>query len=300
MNHIKKNLKYIKNLVGDITEDDLLCVDVYAHEKLGIFIPSIGYCKYAIRPNHTHPSYSFILFTYENGLFITPSIEIPNNSYLCSAMSPDIPHEESVSENFHPYIAIFIDKDFFETQLSLYTKNIEKEYFWTQFTIDKNILTYLTNFMSEYEENYINRNKILDNLSFLITNEIIRSLLNIDYTHNNNITNIEIEKAISYMNNNFSSKITVKSLCNIVNMSESNFNKLFKKQTGVSPIKYLINIRINKAKKFLRNTHLSITDISMECGFYSISHFSSCFMACLNISPTEYRNIFSNINSKSD
>ena len=294
MNHINKDFKNIQKLVGNIAENDLSCVDVYVHENLGIFIPSIGFCKYAIKPNHTHPSYCFILFFSEKDSIIVPSIKVPDDSYLFCAMSPNIPHEESISETFTRYIAIFIDKKFFENQLSYYTKNTYEKYFWTQFTVNKDILDYIKKFMNEYEENYNNQYEILNSLSTLITNEIIRNLLNIKNNNINNNTNSEIQKAIQYMNINFSNKITLKTLCSITNMSESNFNKVFKRQTGISPIKYLINIRIKKAKKFLRNTDYSITDVSMKCGFYSVSHFSSCFMNAINLSPTEYQNLFNN------
>lgn len=292
MNCLEKNLKYIQSLVGNITEDDLSCVNVYVNEILGIFIPSIGFCKYAIKPDHTHPSYSFILFFSEKDSILAPSINIPSNSYLCCAMSPNIPHEESKSENFHRYIAIFIDENFFKKHLSFYTQNIYDKYFWSQFTINKSIINYIKNFMTEYEENYNNRDEILTSLSILITNEIIRGLLKIQGNNNNNITDTEILKAIDYMNANFGDKITLRTLCSVTNMSESNFNKLFREQTGISPIKYLINLRIKKAKKFLRNTEFSITDISMKCGFYSVSHFSSCFTNMVSISPTEYQNLF--------
>lgn len=293
MNCIDKDFKYIQNLVGNITEDDLSCVDVYVHETLGIFIPSIGFCKYAIKANHTHPSYSFTLFFSEKDSIITPSINIPSNSYLCCAMSPYIPHEEPKCENFHRYIALFIDENFFKKQLSAYTKNINDRYFWSQFTISKNIINYIKNFMTEYKDNYDNCSEMLDILSILITNEIIRALLKIqNNNHHDKISSNEIQTAIDYMNTNFSEKITLKTLCNIINMSESNFNKTFREQTGISPIKYLINLRIKKAKKFLRNTDFSITDVSMKCGFYSVSHFSSCFMNSVNLSPTEYQNLF--------
>lgn len=292
MNHLEKNLKYIQSLVGNITEDDLSCVDVYVNEILGIFIPSIGFCKYAIKPDHTHPSYSFILFFSEKDSIIAPSINIPSNSYLCCAMSPNIPHEESKSENFRRYIAIFINENFFKNQLSFYTENINEKYFWHQFTINKNIINHIKNFMTEYEENYSNFYEILNSLSVLITNEIIRSLLKIQGNKKYDITSDEILKAIDYMNANFGDKITLRTLCSVTNMSESNFNKLFREQTGISPIKYLINLRIKKAKKFLRNTEFSITDISMKCGFYSVSHFSSCFTNMVSISPTEYQNLF--------
>ena len=295
MDFNNEDLGYIQNLVGNITSEDLSYVDVYIHNTLGVFIPSIGFCKYAIKPNHTHPSYSFIIPLNKRDFFIMPSINVPNDSYLCYALSPYIPHEETISEDFHRYIAIFIDKSFFENQYSLYHSNNIENFLWTQFPINKSILIYIKNFMNEYEEQSVNYRNMLNSLSLLITNEIIRSLLNIHYDNNSEPINNEIKKAINYMNSNFNEKITLKTLCKLTNMSESNFNRLFKKETNLSPIKYLINIRIRKAKKFLRNTDLSITEISMKCGFYSVSHFSSCFMNIVKLSPTEYQNIF-NIN----
>lgn len=294
MDYQNDDFIYIQNLVGNITNDDLSCVDVYVHNNLGIFIPSIGFCKYAIKPNHTHPSYSFIIPLYEEDFFIAPTIHVPHDCYLCYALSPDIPHSEPISESFHRYIAIFITKDFFENQLLSYIPTNNKKFLWTQSAVNKNILSYIKIFMNEYEEYYSNRNDILNSLSLLITNEIIRSLLNIKYNDSNKIAKFEIKKAIDYMNSNFSEKITLKTLCKLTNMSESNFNKLFKKEMEISPIKYLINIRIKKAKKFLRNTDLSITEVSMKCGFYSVSHFSSCFTNIVKLSPTEYQNLFNN------
>lgn len=45
-----------------ISESDLKYVDYYVSENFAIFIPSVGFCEYAIMPQHTHPAYSFILF----------------------------------------------------------------------------------------------------------------------------------------------------------------------------------------------------------------------------------------------
>lgn len=292
--YIDNNFKYIQSLVGDVNKNDLSCVDVYVYETLGIFIPSIGFCKYAIRPNHIHPSYSFIIFFSESDTdsFIVPSIDVLPNSYLCCALSPNIPHEEPVSENFHRYIAIFINENFFKNQFSYYSSDVDKKYFWTQFTINKSILNYIKSFINEYEDNLKNSSEVLYSLSILITNEIIRSLINSKTNSTKQVNNFEIQKAINYINANFSNKITTQTLCRLTNMSESNFNKHFKTEIGMSPNKYLIDTRIRKAKKFLRNTNLSITDISLKCGFYSASHFSSCFMSSVNLSPTEYQNLF--------
>jgi transcriptional regulator GlxA family with amidase domain len=146
--------------------------------------------------------------------------------------------------------------------------------------------------MSEYEENSIGRESLLYNLSSIIAHELIRSVLNFKTDSDTSIKKTEVQIAINYMNQNFGEKITIETLSKLTNMSESNFNRIFKKEMGLSPIEYLINVRIKKAKKFLRARNLTITEISMKCGFYSISHFSSCFMKQLGMSPSDYENLF--------
>lgn len=292
MNITKQDMKKIRNLVGDITESNLKCVDIYISEKLGIFIPSIGFCEYAIKPNHTHPSYSFVIFFSEKQNIIDVKVEVPSDYCLLTVMSPEICHEEEKSDAFNRYIAIFIDKDFYHQEYSLYNSNNPEKYFWNQYIIKKNILIFIEKFMSEYEENSIGKENILYNLSTIITHELIRSVLNFKTVSDTSIKKSEVQIAINYMNQNFGEKITIETLAKLTNMSESNFNRIFKKETGLSPIEYLINIRIKKAKKFLRARNLTITEISMRCGFYSLSHFSSCFMKQLGMSPSDYENLF--------
>ena len=53
-----ENFELVRSLIGEsVTEEDLKYVDCYVHHKMGLFIPSVGTCQYAIRPSHTHPSY---------------------------------------------------------------------------------------------------------------------------------------------------------------------------------------------------------------------------------------------------
>ncbi len=288
------DLKVVQSLVGsDITKENLRYVDFYISEKLSIFIPSIGFCEYAIKPNHSHPSYSFIILFSDNQKLVTPTISIPSDHYMVTCISPEIPHEEKISDDFNRYIALFIDKDFFNSILSLYTPKSSPNYLWDTFAINKNIMVYINKFMSEYEDKNYGSNNMLLSLSEIITNELIRCTLNLDNKYpDKSLEDNSIQCIIDYINHHFSEKITVKSLCNLVNMSESNFNKLFKKQISSSPIEYLINLRLKKAKKFLRETNYTITDIAIRCGFYSASHFSSCFMKQLGITPSDYKKLF--------
>lgn len=292
----EKNMENIKNLVGkDITSDNLKYVDVYVCDKLGIFIPSIGFCEYAIKPNHTHPGYSFIIFFSETQNLVEVKIQVPENYYLVSAMSPEIAHEEKVSDYFNRYIAVFIDKNFFENAYSIYDSHAlskPQNYFWEQFAIRKDIITYIKKFMNEYEENALGKEEVFHSLSVIITHELIRSMLNLHTIEDSTIKKNEIQTAIDYMQQHFEDKITIDSLANLTNMSKSNFNRSFKIQTGLSPIEYLINIRLKKAKKFLREEYINITEISAKCGFYSSSHFSYSFNKQLGMSPSDYHSFF--------
>ncbi|MFK4997541.1 helix-turn-helix domain-containing protein [Bacillus sp. N9] len=56
-----------------------------------------------------------------------------------------------------------------------------------------------------------------------------------------------------------------------------------------SPHQYLINYRINNAKKLLYNTKLTIKEIAFTCGFNSVSHFTTTFKKHVNVSPNKFR-----------
>lgn len=219
-------------------------------------------------------------------------IQVPENYYLISAMSPEIGHEEKVSDNFNRYIAVFIAKDFFDEQYAIYDSNKPKIYFWDQFIIKKDFLSFIKKFMNEYEESSLGKEKLLHSLSIIITHEFIRSILSLDIIKDISIKKYEIQIAINYMNQHFGEKITIEFLSKLTNMSESNFNRIFKRETEVSPIEYLINIRLKKAKRLLREKNINITEISQKCGFYSLSHFSSCFTRQFGIPPSDYQSYF--------
>ncbi|MBU1614775.1 AraC family transcriptional regulator [bacterium] len=100
---------------------------------------------------------------------------------------------------------------------------------------------------------------------------------------------IEIDKVIEYLHFNYGQKISVEEMARAALLSPSHFASVFKKETGRSPMDYLIALRLNKAKKFLRAGGKTITEIALECGFASSSHFSSCFRQEFAITPSEFK-----------
>ena len=83
--------------------------------------------------------------------------------------------------------------------------------------------------------------------------------------------------------------ITVEKLANLGYMSKTSFNRWFKKELGITPIEYLIEVRIKMAKLMLKRKENQITEIAMRCGFGSSAHFSSCFQKHVGLTPSEYR-----------
>ncbi|MCI8403560.1 MAG: AraC family transcriptional regulator [Clostridia bacterium] len=97
------------------------------------------------------------------------------------------------------------------------------------------------------------------------------------------------EKSIAYMSEHFTEKITLKELASIAKKSVSYYGKIFKKVHGVTPIDYLLSIRISYAKKLLENGS-SVTETALLCGFSNVYYFSKAFRCKENMSPSEYRN----------
>jgi AraC family transcriptional regulator, exoenzyme S synthesis regulatory protein ExsA len=96
----------------------------------------------------------------------------------------------------------------------------------------------------------------------------------------------EFEKIIS---ENLYNNLSNLELAHLLNRSESSFKREFKKLYGESPAKYKKSKKLNKAAELLRNTSKSISEISWECGFEDLTHFSSSFSFANNMSPRKYR-----------
>lgn len=106
--------------------------------------------------------------------------------------------------------------------------------------------------------------------------------------HNNSVY---ITNAARYIENNYSNDISLGSIASVVSLSPNYFQTVFKKIYGVSPLKYLINTRINNAKHLLLTTELSITDIAFACGFNSQPYFNYVFKHEIGLTPLNFRSI---------
>jgi AraC family transcriptional regulator len=72
-------------------------------------------------------------------------------------------------------------------------------------------------------------------------------------------------------------------------LSKFHFQRLFKSAMGVAPSRYHINLRMNLARRLLRETKKSVVDIALEVGYANSSHFAQLFRRETGLSPSDYR-----------
>ncbi len=97
------------------------------------------------------------------------------------------------------------------------------------------------------------------------------------------------EQALRYMEDHYEEPITLDGLAQMFNYSTKNFAKLFKKQTGCSPIDYLIQTRMDKARNLLKHTELLIYEVAKAVGYSDQLYFARIFKKHCGCSPVQYK-----------
>ncbi len=100
-------------------------------------------------------------------------------------------------------------------------------------------------------------------------------------------TNDALRKAIGYIRGHYMLEITIRELAEQVGVSERYLRKLYVRYLNLSPLDYLNQIRIDKSIELLRNTTLSVKEISYQCGFRSPQYFSRIFKQQTGMSPRD-------------
>ncbi len=99
-----------------------------------------------------------------------------------------------------------------------------------------------------------------------------------------------LKKAVWYIKQNYSKKITVDDLCSYCNMSQSQLTRYFKSEFSTTPNRYITEFKINRAKEmFLNSPELSVKNVSADLGFDDQHYFSRIFTKISGESPSDYK-----------
>ena len=135
-----------------------------------------------------------------------------------------------------------------------------------------------------------------EELFFFLIEQLIEEHTEPNLQSNLENTNIEIQAVCDYLENNYAEHIVLDELSTIAGMNKYSLLRNFTKLKGITPYRYLENIRVNKAKKLLEKGVEPI-DAAIQTGFVDQSHFTNFFKNFIGLTPKQYQNIFINDDS---
>lgn len=98
-----------------------------------------------------------------------------------------------------------------------------------------------------------------------------------------------IEKIKEYIERNFSEEINLDSLGELVHLHPVTVSRIFKEETAITVMQYLLKIRLDEAAKLLENSNLLVRDIGVLVGYKKTQHFTKLFKERYGETPQNYR-----------
>lgn len=103
-----------------------------------------------------------------------------------------------------------------------------------------------------------------------------------------------IEDTVTYINENLCRNLSIEDLSEQASLSSYHFIRVFKRETGYTPHEYIVLARTNLAKYLLKNTTMSVKEVSLTAGYSSESIFCTSFRKREGFTPSQYRSLTGN------
>jgi transcriptional regulator GlxA family with amidase domain len=99
----------------------------------------------------------------------------------------------------------------------------------------------------------------------------------------------KLKEVLQLMEANLEEPLSLKDLAEYVNLSRRQLERLFIKHLHSTPSRYYLKLRLDRARRLLKQTSRSIVEITSMCGFVSTTHFSRCYRKYMGVSPKSDR-----------
>ena len=113
---------------------------------------------------------------------------------------------------------------------------------------------------------------------------------NVDDVRKDYFRDERIMSVLRYIDINYQRKLTIQELSNIVHLHPNYFINLFRDTVNMTPLEYVNNVRINKAKELMQNAihKIPINEVAAQIGFSDVHYFSRLFKKKTGYTPTDY------------
>ncbi|MCM3903366.1 MAG: AraC family transcriptional regulator [Pyrinomonadaceae bacterium] len=99
----------------------------------------------------------------------------------------------------------------------------------------------------------------------------------------------KLKRVTDWMAQHIAEDLNLDQLAAQAGLSKFHFDRLFKRALGLSPSRYQIDLRMNEARRLLRETRKSVLDVALDVGYTNPSHFAKLFRRENGLTPSEYR-----------
>lgn len=290
---LQKIISLSGNIPFDNIKDPEVTIENFCTESIAVV--ATNKATSIIHGTHSHNSYEFGICYNSIPSTIIESKLYDRKKNALFAVNPMQEHGLVKDINGFSLCGLHIEKSFIQNvSMDIYgSANIV--FSNDSFRVNHDLSMLMRLFLEELKYKQSGYEYMAENIGLLIVGNLMRQIKHNMYSepyifHDNNES--KVIAAIDYMNENYIVGVSCNELADIVKMNKFSFIRSFKSETGKTPYEYLLDLKIEKAKKMLKGNYDSITEISMMCGFSSHSHFTSTFKKKTGMSPTEYKKSF--------
>ncbi|MDC7244541.1 MAG: helix-turn-helix domain-containing protein [Sphaerochaetaceae bacterium] len=256
-------------------------------------------------PLHSHDFYELVIIVSGKGEHFTEGNSFslfPGNVFV---VTPGLEHGYKNVENLHLYNILFTNRIFIDSFPDLRNMpgyhalmTIEPNYrndqmldYFMQLTPAQmgKILPLIEQMQAECDS--IESDDGSESLAMAMMIQLLVILFRIyaQQPRKDNYTILRMADAISFLESNIDRSVSIKELMELTNMSVSTLNRHFQAATGLSPVEYHIQLRIEQACRYIRTGDYSMGEISEATGFSDANYFSRQFRKVMGMSPREYK-----------
>jgi len=235
---------------------------------------------------HSHNSYELLFLINGNKIILFNDSYQELHSGDIVLFSPNEPHKslgkhsyEWICLNFSgEYLRRFFKPDAEKALISIFKNRI--------IHTNDDQFTELCRMFSILYDNYVNKSDML----FMDISGLLMYISKInELVPKKTPVNKKLSEAINYISENYSYDISIENIADNCNISKTWLCSLFKNELETTPLKFLCNMRILHACDILLTTNMNVTEIAINCGFSSTSHFGRMFKMITGQSPSEFR-----------
>lgn len=235
---------------------------------------------------HSHSYTELFYIVGGDGQFRINDHIFPVQTHQLVVVNPNTLHTE-VSYDARPLEYIVIGIEGMELTFS---GTEEARYCIYTFPEKNGVLTCMQSILREMQDREAEYQTVCQACLEIILVQLLRNAsVSVTQVHSRFPTNRQCSSVRHYIDHHYKENITLDYLAENANINKYYMAHAFKREYGVSPIRYLITCRIQEGKRLLAETDLSLSQIAHVLGFSSPSYFSQTFRNSEGMSPTEYR-----------